>query len=66
MSLALVTALWSSTAQSPRGLCVSPPNEVIHVGRSGEDAPSALKRPALLSVPYVTYAGFQIFDGGAR
>jgi hypothetical protein len=66
---ALITALWSSTAQSPRGLCVSPLKEAICVGWSGEGAPSALKRPALLSAPYVTYAGFQIFDlytGGAR
>jgi hypothetical protein len=73
MSLALVTAritaLSSSTAQSPRGLCVSPLNEAIRVGWSVEDAPSALKGPALLSAPCVTYAGFQIFDlhtGGAR
>jgi hypothetical protein len=66
---ALITALWSRTAQSPRGLCVSPLNEAIRVGWSSEDALSAFKRPALLSAPYVTSAGFQIFDlytGGAR
>ena len=48
MSLALVTAritaLSSSTAQSPRGLCVSPLNEAIRVGWSVEDAPSARSR----------------------
>jgi hypothetical protein len=68
MCLALVTALSSSTAQSPRGLCVAPLTEAIRVGWSVEDAPSALKRP-LVSEPYVTYAGFHIFDlytGGAR
>ena len=66
---ALITALRSSRAQSPRGLRVSPLNEAIRVRWSGEDGPSASERPAPLSAPYVTSVGFQIFDlstGGAR
>ena len=32
LGTALITALSSSSAQSPRGLCVSPLNEAIRVG----------------------------------
>ena len=61
----IITAVSCSTTPTPssKGRCVSPVNDGIRVEWSAEDPVQAtLKRPALLSALYVTYAGIQAFD----